>query len=60
MRYYIGHIHEYGKDVDRVYVQELALYSKVIEEDVHVGNVEARIKELKSKYPESNVLHFVY
>lgn len=60
MKYYIGHIHEYGKDTDKIYVEELSLYNKVINEEIDKNLVESRISELKAKYPDSNILHFIY
>lgn len=60
MKYYIGHKHEYGKTVDKVYVEDLASEKKILEELVAVEDVEGRIEELKKQYPDHNLLRFVY
>ncbi len=60
MKYYIGHKHEYGKTVDKVFVEDLASKKKIVEEKVSVEDVESRVEELKKQYPDHNMLNFVY
>lgn len=60
MKYYIGHKHEYGKTVDKVFVEDLASKKKIVEEKVSIEDVESRVEELKKQYPDHNMLHFVY